>query len=337
MSSGNRRIVLADHPVGEPTAADFRLEEVAMPVPKDGQVLLRTIYLSLDPYMRRRIDAADEDARAVRPGRLMPGGTICEVVESRAPKFRIGDLVTSAAGWRHYSVADARTVRALDIAAMPSATALGVLGMPGFTGYSGLVKIGAPRPGETVVVAAATGPVGSTVGQVARLTGARVVGIAGGPRKCAHLVDDLGFDAAIDHRSPDFAHRLAAAVPGGIDVYFENVGGAVLDAVLPLLNEFCRIPLCGLVSQYNATDVTRIDRLPGFLDRMLEVRGTVRAFAMTEFVSELYKQFVADLSTWIGDGRFVYREDITDGLENAPQAFIGMLRGENLGKTIVRM
>ncbi len=308
-----------------------------MPVPGDGQVLLRTIYLSLDPYMRRRIDRGDTDPRAVRPGRLMPGGTICEVVKSRTPDFRPGDLVTNGAGWRQYSVADARAVRALDVTAMPSATALGVLGMPGFTGYAGLVKIGAPQPGETVVVAAATGPVGSTVGQVARMAGARVVGIAGGPRKCAHLIDDLGFDAAVDHRDPDFARRLAAAVPDGIDVYFENVGGAVLDAVLPRLNEFCRIPLCGLVAQYNATEAPGTDRLPGFLDRLLEVHGTVRAFAMTEFVGELYKQFVKDMSSWIQDGRFVYREDITDGLENAPAAFIGMLRGENLGKTVVRM
>jgi NADPH2:quinone reductase len=337
MSAVNRRIVLANHPEGDPTPADFRLEEVAMPGPDDGQLLLRTIHLSLDPYMRRRIEKGDTDRRAVLPGMLMPGGTICEVVASRAPTFRVGDTVTSAAGWQHYSVADARVVRALDTSVMPSATALGVLGMPGFTGYSGLVKIGAPKPGETVVVAAATGPVGSTVGQVARLAGARVVGIAGGRQKCAHLINDLGFDVAVDHRSATFPQQLAAAVPDGIDVYFENVGGAVLDAVLPLLNVFCRVPLCGLVSQYNSVDVASIDRLAGFLDRMLEVRGNVRAFAMTEFVSELYGKFVEDLTTWIQDGRFVYREDITDGLENAPEAFIGMLRGTNIGKTIVRM
>lgn len=309
-----------------------------MPELSDGQVLLRTVYLSLDPYMRGRMSAAESYADPVEVGDVMVGATVSQVLESRSPQVAAGSYVLAYSGWQTRAVVDDNTVRVLDPSAAPLSTALGVLGMPGFTAYSGLLKIGRPQPGETVVVAAASGPVGSAVGQIAKIYGARAVGIAGGPDKCAFVQGELGFDAAIDHRAPDFAEQLRAAVPDGIDVYFENVGGSVTAAVLPLLNLYARIPVCGLVSQYNAATAPEgPDRLPGFMGLVLTKSLTVRGFIQSEFVREMYEDFERDASRWIAEGRLKYREDVVHGLDNAPPAFLGMLRGKNFGKLVVRV
>ncbi|WP_072688000.1 NADP-dependent oxidoreductase [Rhodococcus marinonascens] len=332
------RIVLASRPDGVPTTDNFRLEAVNLPDPADGQVLIRIIYLSLDPYMRGRMSSAESYADPVEIGEVMVGGTVGQVIDSRHPGFESGDYVLAYAGWQSHAVVDGKLLRKLAPAAAPLSTAVGVLGMPGFTAYSGLLKIGQPREGETVVVAAASGPVGSAVGQIAKLKGARAVGIAGGPEKCAYLLDELGFDAAVDHKAPDFAEQLGAAVPDGIDVYFENVGGAVAAAVLPLLKLYARVPVCGLIAQYNdSTAPEGPDRLPGFFSRVLVKSLTIRGFIQGEFVSEMYEDFLRDVSGWIKEGRFEYREDFVDGIENAPTAFIGLLQGKNFGKMLVRV
>ncbi len=332
----NRRIVLASRPAGKPTPDNFRLEETAVPTPSDGQVLLGIRYLSLDPYMRGRMSAARSYAKPVDVGAVMEGGTVGQVLASRHPDYAAGDLVLSHSGWQTHAVAEGSTLRKLDPAAAPVSTALGVLGMPGFTAYAGLLTIGRPKPGETVVVAAASGPVGSAVGQIARIHGARAVGIAGGVDKCA-FVRELGFDAAVDHRAPDFAAQLAAACPKGIDVYFENVGGAVWDAVFPLLNEFARIPVCGLIAQYNATgDFPGPDRLPVVMRDVLSKSLTLRGFIQREFADQR-PAFYREMAGWIAQGRLRYREDIVTGLENAPQAFIGLLEGRNFGKLVIEV
>ncbi|WP_174189537.1 NADP-dependent oxidoreductase [Nocardia barduliensis] len=331
------RIVLASRPVGAPTPENFRIETVELPAPAEGEVLLRTRYLSLDPYMRGRMSAAKSYAEPVEIGAVMVGATVAEVLESRDPSVAKGDVVLAYSGWQTHDVAPARGVRKLDPAAAPVSTALGVLGMPGFTAYAGLREIGKPRPGETLVVAAATGPVGSAVGQIAKLGGTRAVGIAGGPRKVAYL-SELGFDVALDHRAPDFAEQLAAAVPDGIDVYFENVGGAVADAVYPLLNTYARVPVCGLIANYNAVGAPEgPDRLAGFYGRILTKSLTVRGFIQTEFVRALYPDFLREMGDWVADGRVRYREDVVSGLAAAPEAFIGMLEGRNFGKVVVRV
>ncbi|MFI7667299.1 NADP-dependent oxidoreductase [Nocardia sp. NPDC049526] len=332
------RIVLASRPEGAPTPANFRIETAALPEPGEGEVLLRTLYLSLDPYMRGRMSAAKSYAAPVAVGDVMVGGTVAEVLESGDPSIAKGDVVQAYSGWQTHQVTPASGLRELDPDKAPISTALGVLGMPGFTAYSGLLKIGQPKAGETLVVAAASGPVGSAVGQIARIKGVRAIGIAGGPEKCAYVREELGFEAAIDHRATDFADQLRAAVPDGVDIYFENVGGAVADAVYPLLNTYARVPVCGLIANYNATGALEgPDRLPGFYGRILTKSLTVRGFMQTEFVREMYKDFLHEMSGWIAEDRVRYREDIVDGLEHAPEAFIGMLEGRNFGKLVVRV
>jgi len=333
----NRRIVLASRPVGDPRPLDFRLESAAIPEPRSGEVLLRTLWLSLDPYMRGRMSTAKSYAKPVEIGEVMVGGTVSEVVASQNPAFRVGDVVVGSAGWQDYAVSDGTGLRKLDPGAAPVSTALGVLGMPGMTAYTGLLTIGQPKPGETLVVAAATGPVGSAVGQIGKIKGCRVVGIAGGPDKCRYLLDELGFNAAIDHRLPDLAHRLEEACPNGIDVYFENVGGAVWEAVFPLLNPFARVPVCGLVSQYNATAAPEgPDRSAALMRAILTKRLTLRGFIVGDFAAQA-ADFARDVSAWVKDGRIKYREDVTEGLEHAPEAFMGMLKGRNFGKTLVKL
>src|SRR3954469_22193633 len=278
---------LARRPDGEPGDDTYSFTRSPVPSPAEGQVLLRVVYLSLDPYMRGRMSAARSYAAPVEVGDVLVGGTVCIVEASRHPDYAEGDVVLSYSGWRTHSLSDGSGLRKLDPSAAPVSTALGVLGMPGFTAYAGLLEIGRPQPGETVVVAAATGPVGSAVGQIARLKGARAVGIAGGPEKCRALLDELGFDAAVDHRAPDFRDRLAEAVPDGIDVYFENVGGAVARAVVRHLNLYARIPVCGLVAGYNATGAAEgPDRLDGFMRTVLTKSLTVRGFIVGEFEKE---------------------------------------------------
>ena len=254
MAAG-KRIVLAARPVGEPNESDFRIEDMPVPTPGLGEMLLRTLWLSLDPYMRGRMSDAPSYATPVGIGQVMEGRTVSEVVASNNDGFAVGDIVFSPNGWQTHAVSDGKLVRKIDPKLAPVSTALGVLGMPGMTAYTGLLDIGRPQPGETVVVSAASGAVGSVVGQIARLKGARAVGIAGGAEKCRYVVEELGFDACIDHRAPDLPARLKAACPKGIDVYFENVGGAVFEAVFPLLNNFARVPVCGQIATYNATEM----------------------------------------------------------------------------------
>lgn len=334
----SQQILLINRPFGEPQDSDFELTTVDLPTLQEGQVLLRTIYLSLDPYMRGRMSDVKSYAEPQPLGEVMLGATVCEVVESRSDRRRVGDLVLAFTGWQTHAVVDARAMRALASDAAPISTAVGVLGMPGFTAYAGLLAIGQPKAGETVVVAAVAGPVGSTVGQIARIKGARAVGIAGGPEKCRILTEEFGFDAAIDHRSPTFGDDLKAATPDGVDVYFENVGGLVGAAVTRRLNRFARVPVCGLVADYNATEApVGPDQQPAYLRRILTLSLAVRGFIQDEFIPTHHDDFLRDMSAWVADGSVRYREDIVDGLENAPEAFRGLLTGRNVGKLLIQV
>ncbi|WP_018177488.1 NADP-dependent oxidoreductase [Jongsikchunia kroppenstedtii] len=332
------RIVLAERPVGEPKDSDFRVETVDLPEPGPGEALLETLYLSLDPYMRGRMSAAKSYAKPVEIGQAMVGATVSRVLESTDDTVAVGDVVLGYGGWQTHSVESTSYLRVLNPDALPVTTALGVLGMPGFTAYAGMHNIGQPKAGETVVVAAATGPVGSMVGQLARLAGARAVGIAGGAAKVAMLTDEFGFDAAIDHRADDFAEQLAAATPDGIDVYFENVGGKVFDTVLPRMNLYGRIPVCGLVSGYNATALPDgPDRMGMLMGRILTSSLLVRGFIQSEFAPTQMATFLSDIGTAVANGSIRYREDIVDGFDQTIDAFRGLLTGRNVGKLIVRV
>jgi NADPH-dependent curcumin reductase CurA len=328
----NRRIVLRRRPVGAPRPDDFELVESPLPRPGGGEVLCRTIYLSLDPYMRGRISGVKSYARGVDPGELMVGGTVGEVVESKHAGFAKGDFVAGLHGWQAYGLSSGAGLRALDPRQAPISTALGVLGMPGMTAYVGLLDIGRPKPGETVVVSAAAGAVGSAVGQIAKIKGCRVVGVAGGRAKCDHVVNELCFDACVDYKAGDVLGGLSAACPHGVDVYFDNVGGDILQAVLRLVNPHARVPLCGLISQYNATELP-----PGpNWGTLLINRVLVQGFIISDHLDRL-PDFLRECTAWVREGRLRYREDIVAGLENAPAAFIGLLEGKNFGKLIVRV
>jgi NADPH-dependent curcumin reductase CurA len=328
----NRQIVLRSRPVGMPKPSDFDLVESPLPTPKDGEVLTRTIYLSLDPYMRGRISGARSYAQSVEPGQVIVGGTVGEVLESRHPAVARGDLVLGYDGWQSHAVSNGGALRKLDPKQAPISTALGVLGMPGMTAYVGLLDIGRPKPGETVVVSAASGAVGSAVGQIAKIKGARAVGIAGSPDKCDYVVRELGFDACVNYKTGDLPAALKAACPSGIDVYFENVGGDVLRAVMTLLNQNARIPLCGLISQYNATEPTPGPDLRAFLFNRVLLKG----FIVSDHLDRM-GDFLAECGGWLREGRLKHREDIVGGLEKAPGAFIGLLQGKNFGKLLVRV
>ncbi|MBS2008399.1 MAG: NADP-dependent oxidoreductase [Cyanobacteria bacterium SZAS TMP-1] len=339
MPDVNRQIVLASRPEGEPTDDNFKLIESALPVAGDGEVLLRTIFLSLDPYMRGRMSAAKSYAEPVPIGGVMEGGAVSQVVESHHANFKKGDFVVGSTGWQTHSVAKGEALAKVNIdpAVAPLSTAVGVLGMPGMTAYTGLLNIGQPRPGETVVVAAASGAVGAIVGQIAKIKGARAIGIAGGKRKCDYVVNELGFDACIDHRDPELAKLLAAACPAGIDVYFENVGGHVSEVVFPMLNNFARVPVCGLIAGYNdSAPPPGPNMAPALMRLILTRRLTLRGFIVSDFGSQR-GEFLKDVSTWIAQGKIKYLEDVVAGLENAPRAFQGLLRGENFGKLVVRV
>ena len=331
-TSLNRQIMLRSRPVGMPKPGDFDLVETPLPAPKDGEVLCRTIYLSLDPYMRGRISGARSYAQSVEPGQVIVGGTVGEVLESRFPGLAKGDIVLGYDGWQTHGASNGGGLRKLDPKQAPISTALGVLGMPGMTAYVGLLDIGQPKPGETVVVSAASGAVGSAVGQIAKIQGARAVGIAGSKDKCDYVVRDLGLDACVNYKTGELAAALKAACPRGIDVYFENVGGDVLRAVMTLLNQNARIPLCGLISEYNATDVT-----PGpNLRPLLFNRALIKGFIVSDHMNRL-GDFLKDCGAWLREGRLKHREDIVAGLEKAPEAFIGLLQGKNFGKLLVRV
>jgi NADPH-dependent curcumin reductase CurA len=328
----NRQIQLKSRPEGAPGLDNFELVERPVPEPGEGEVLMRTLYLSLDPYMRGRMSAAKSYAKPAAVGEPMVGGTVGEIVASRNPKFSAGDIVLGYGGWQEYALSSGTALRKLDPAAAPVSTALGVLGMPGMTAYVGLLEIGQPKPGETVVVAAASGAVGSVVGQIAKIKGCRAVGIAGGGDKCRFVTGELGFDACVDHRAPDFARALEAACPKGIDVYFENVGGAVQQTVWPMLNDFARIPVCGLIAQYNSPTP-----MPGpDMFSVLRKRLMLRGFIVSDFAAK-QGDFLREAGEWVRTGRLKYREDVADGLEQAPAAFLGLLQGKNFGKMLVRV
>jgi NADPH-dependent curcumin reductase CurA len=333
----NRQILLASRPQGKPTPDNFLLVEADVPEPGPSQMLLKSIYLSLDPYMRGRMNAGPSYAKPVEVGGIMEGRAVCEVVQSNLPQYQPRDLVVAGIGWQDFALSDGKGVQAIDSALRPVSYALGVLGMPGLTAYTGLLNIGKPQPGETLAVAAASGAVGSVVGQIAKIKGCRTIGIAGGESKCRYVHEELGFDACLDHHQPDLAERLKAVCPKGIDIYFENVGGVVFDAVLPLLNNFARIPVCGLIAHYNATALPAgPNRVPRVMQSLLIKRLTFRGFIVWDFAAQ-YPDFVRAMSGWLREGKIKYREDITDGLENAPRELIGLLKGENFGKKIIRV
>ncbi|WP_456295138.1 NADP-dependent oxidoreductase [Vibrio sp. AK197] len=333
----NRRIVLASRPVGAPTEDDFRLEAVSKPSPKEGEVLLHTEYLSLDPYMRGRMSDAKSYADPVEVNDVMVGGTVARVVESNHADFEVGEWVLSFSGWQDYAISNGEGLLKLGKNPENPSYALGVMGMPGFTAYMGLLDIGQPKAGETVVVAAATGAVGSMVGQIAKIKGCKVVGIAGGEEKCRYAKDVLGFDDCIDHRAADLNEQLASACDQGIDVYFENVGGKVFDAVMPLLNTSARIPLCGLISQYNNTGLPEgPDRMSLLMGQLLIKRIKMQGFIIFDDYAHRYNEFAEDMTQWLQAGKIQYREHLVQGLENAPQAFMGLLEGKNFGKLVVK-
>jgi NADPH-dependent curcumin reductase CurA len=334
----NRRITLAAHPRGLPVATDFNLVTEPVPRPGEGQVLLRTHFLSLDPYMRNLMDRIGPGyASPVPLGGTMPGGTISRIIDSRHPAYRAGDLVLANTGWQDYSVSDGSDLQAIGDMARPS-LALGALGMPGFTAHVGLLDIGQPKAGETVVVAAATGAVGAMVGQIAKLKGARVVGVAGGSDKCRQAVDDLGFDVCVDRYGPFFGERLAAACPEGIDVYFENVGGDVLLAVLPLLNPGARMPVCGFVAHYNdPAGSTGPNQLPQLLAAILQKRVRVQGFIILDHYGERFDVFRNEMDEWVNSGQVKAVEHVVDGLLTAPTALSDLLQGRHSGKVVVRL
>jgi NADPH-dependent curcumin reductase CurA len=333
----NRKIVLASRPKGQVGLDNFRLEEAPIPEVGDGQLLLQTAYLSLDPYMRGRMNPGKSYADRVELGDVMVGGTVSRVVKSRNSAFAEGDMVNAFSGWQDYAVSGGEGLSKLDPRITRPSFALGVLGMPGLTAYVGLLDIGQPKAGETVVLAASTGAVGSVVGQIAKLKGCRVVGIAGAQEKCRYAVEELGYDECISHYDDDMAEQLAAACPDGIDVYFENVGGSSWEAVMPLLNRYARVPVCGLIAHYNQSE------LPPGPDRMSLLQGLIlrRSIKMQGFIVGDYRHrapdFIGDMSGWLAAGKIKYKEDVVDGLENAPEAFLGLFKGANFGKLVVKV
>jgi NADPH-dependent curcumin reductase len=332
METHNRQVLLKQRPTGMPQVADFAIVDHPIPEPADGEVLIRGIYLSLDPYMRGRISAARSYAKPVEIGAVIEGRVVGEVVRSRDPGFAPGDYVLGGYGWQLYSAVAGTGLVKLDPAEAPLSTALGVLGMPGLTAYVGLNDIGRPQPGETVVVSAASGAVGSVAGQLAKRAGARVIGIAGGADKCRFVKTELGLDAAIDHRTADLGKELERACPNGIDVYFENVGGRVQQTVFPRLNDFGRMIMCGMVAEYNDIEPRPGPNLMAVVRKRIKIQGFIVSDQWSRW-SE-YRAMAAPL---VNAGALKYREDIVDGLDRAPDAFIGLLQGKNFGKLLIRL
>jgi NADPH:quinone reductase len=334
MAAVNRQITLAARPVGFPKVSDFQLVYSPLPSPKAGQVLARSIYLSLDPYMRGRMSDAESYARPVAIGEVMTGGVVASVMESGNSKFRSGDTVEGLLGWQEYAVAQGSELRRIDPALAPISTALGVLGMPGLTAFFGLLDICDPQPGETVVVSGAAGAVGMLVGQIAKIKGCRVVGVAGSDTKISWLLDELGFDAAFNYKTTaDSYATLKKLCPAGIDVYFDNVGGIITDAVMRLINTRARISVCGQISQYNLEEP---ENGPRWLGQLIVKQARVQGFLVTGY-AERFPEGLRQLESWLKKGKLKYREDIAQGIESAPQAFIGMLQGRNQGKQLVQL
>lgn len=333
----NKRMVMARRPVGEPGDSCFRLEELEVPALEEGQILIKVIWLSLDPYMRGRMNDMKSYAKPLDIGEVMTGESAGVVVDSRSEKFKVGDYLTAHMGWQTMIVANADDPRLMkvDLANGTLSAHLGVVGMPGRTAYFGLLEVGKPVAGETLVVAAASGAVGSVVGQIAKLKGLKVIGIAGGAEKCAYVVDELGFDACLDYKTGNLADKLKEVCPDGIDIYFENVGGEVTRAVAPLLNPGARVPICGYVSNYNDEDIANAET-PFHILKQLDTVPEHRFFVVTEWADK-WQQATEQLGAWVKTGELKYRESIGKGLENAPELFRGLLRGRNFGKQLVKM
>lgn len=331
-SPTNRQILLKSRPVGEPKESDFALVETPIPEPGAGEVLNRTIYLSLDPYMRGRMSDRVSYAAPVDLGSVMVGGTVSQVMQSNHPQFSVGDFVLGYDGWQAYGVSKGETLRKLDPKQAPISYALGITGMPGMTAYFALLDVGQPQAGETVVISAASGAVGSVAGQIAKIKGCRTVGVAGSDEKCDYVVKELGFDECINRKTQELGSALKTACPDGIDVYFDNTAGPILEAVLQHINLGARIPLVGLISQYNAENSP-----PGpNLMPLLVKRALIKGFLVTDY-QQRQAEFLNDVFQWLQAGKLKYKEDVVESLENAPSAFIGLLQGKNFGKLIVKV
>ncbi|MCB5199071.1 NADP-dependent oxidoreductase [Loktanella sp. TSTF-M6] len=333
------QITLASRPQGKPSTDNFKLQTATLPAVQDGQILVRVICLSLDPYMRGRMDDAKSYAKPVEIGEVMEGGAVAEVMESRNTDFKPGQIVVGAFGWTSHAISDGEGVRVVDPEQAPISTALGVLGMPGITAWVGLNDIGRAKDGETIVVSAATGAVGGVVGQLAKARNMRVIGVAGGPEKCAFAVEELGYDVCLDHHDHD-AKSLSAAIkdaaPDGVDVYFESVGGKTLEAVLTRMNTHGRIALCGMIAWYSGQGVADAQPLPAVWRNILTRRLLVEGFIIFDHYHK-FPDFVGQVAPMVADGTVKFREDVAEGLENAPQAFLDMLSGGNFGKQLVRV
>jgi NADPH-dependent curcumin reductase len=328
----NKQVLLASRPQGPVTPENFRIVEVPAATPGAGEVLVKNEWLSLDPYMRGRMNAVKSYAPYVELGEVMVGQTVGEVVESKDPAFKAGDKVLTPLGWQLYGVAAAKDLVKVDASKVPASYYLGILGMPGITAWFGLHEIGKPRAGETLIVSAATGAVGSVAGQLAKIAGARVVGIAGGKDKCDHAVKELGFDACVDYREGNLRDRLREACPRGIDVDFENVGGEILDTALSLMNPFSRIIVCGLIAEYSLAEPYRYRNMRSVLVNRIRMQGMI-VFDW----KDRYGEALAELRPLVIDGRLKYRESVAEGLDNAPAAFMALLRGGNFGKQLVKL
>jgi len=326
----NRRVVLASRPAGGVSEENFRIESCPVPAPAEGEVLVKNLWLSLDPYMRGRMSDAKSYVKGVDIGEVMVGQTVGEVLESKNDKFKPGDKVLTQLGWQLYGVS--REVAKVDEKRAPLSYYLGILGMPGMTAYFGLNEIGQPKPGETLVVSAASGAVGSVVGQLARLAGCRAVGIAGGAQKCEYVTSELGFDACVDYKAGNLRRDLAQTCPKGVDIYFDNVGGEILDTLLAQMNLFSRIVVCGLISDYNATEPYRIRNIRAVLVNRIKLQGMI----VFDWKAR-YGEALAALAGYLARGKLKYRESVLEGLENAPQGLIGLLKGRNFGKQLVKL
>ena len=324
---------MASRPVGEPTLENFKIAESPVPDPKYGQILIRTLYQSLDPYMRGRMRLGPSYATILQPGDIMTGEVVARVEKSESLVYTTGDVVRASIGWQEWSAISAHDAKPVDLSLGPISTALGILGMPGLTAYYGLLEVCRPKAGETLVVSAAAGAVGAVVGQIGKINGCRVIGVAGSDEKCAYVVDELNFDAAINYKKQDVSAEFFRLAPRGIDTYFDNVGGPVSDAVFDNLADKARIAICGQISQYNAIDTPQG---PRNLSVLLRTQSTAQGFLVYEFERQ-YEVGRTRLARWIKEGRLKYREDIVDGFEHAPSAFIGLLRGENFGKLLVKI
>ena len=324
---------MASRPVGEPTPDNFALKESAIPEPKHGEVLIKTIYLSLDPYMRGRMRSGPSYATVLEPGDVMTGEVVARVEKSESPLYKTGDIVRSSIGWQEYAVASAHTVKRVNPELGPISTAVGILGMPGMTAYFGLLAVLKPRAGDTLVVSAASGAVGAVVGQIGKINGCNVIGVAGSDEKCSYVVDELGFDSAINYKTQNVSQELSRLAPNGVDCYFDNVGGPVSDAIFENLALKSRVAICGQISQYNATEPPQG---PRNFQALIRTRTTVEGFLVYDF--ELQHEVArARIADWIKEGRLKYKEDVVDGFENAPEAFIGLLNGKNFGKLLIKV